>query len=247
MMRLPAKRCFQLGQPAGERRLRGDPRGHPVQRVDHRVAGDVDAGRIDVLGPERCRRDFGRGEMQAGHGADDLAVNLLGPGVIDIARAQPRLDVIDRQLAVIGGERAAHGGGGIALDHDPRRPRLVHHRAQPGEQPRGQRVEALVGLHHVEIVVRHDPGDIEHLVEHAAMLRGNADLAVEPRVGLERGDHREQLDGFRPGAEDDEDGGGGSHGKALSRGGLRVDKVERGRSEWKMTRQGGTLQSCIQS
>ena len=44
---------FQSGQSRGERGLGRDPRRHPVQRVDHGVAGDVDPGRIDVLGEQR--------------------------------------------------------------------------------------------------------------------------------------------------------------------------------------------------
>ncbi len=141
--------------------------------------------------------------MQAGHRADDLAVNLLGPGVIDIPRTQPRLDVIDRHLAVIGRQRAAHRRRRIALDDNARGRDLVHHLAQAREQRGGQRIQALVGLHHVEIELGHDPGNIEHLIEQASMLRRNADPAIEPRIGLQRGDDREQLDGFRAGAEDD--------------------------------------------
>ena len=53
------------------------------------------------------------------------------------------------------------------------------------------------------------------------MLRSNADDALEPRIGLQRGDHREQLDRFGPGAEDDEDAGRLGHAGALSMAGLR--------------------------
>jgi len=117
---LAGKAPFQLGQPARQRGVLADARRHPVQRVDHRIAGDVDARGIDLLGLQRPGRRFGRREMQAGDGADDLAVNLFGPGVVDIARPQPGLDMVDRHLAVIGGQRPAHRRRRIALHHHPR-------------------------------------------------------------------------------------------------------------------------------
>ena len=114
-----------------------------------------------------------------------------------------RFDVVDRHLAVIGRERTRHRRGRIALDDDAIGRDRVHHPAEPGQQPRGECVERLIGLHHVEIVLGYDPGDLQHLVQHLAVLRRNADLDAEPIVRLERGDDRKQLDGFRtrPGDE----------------------------------------------
>ena len=112
----------------------------------------------------------------------------------------------DRDLAVIGGERAGHRGGGVALDDDHVGLLGVHHIAEPGEQARGEAVEILAGLHQIEIDIGDEPGDGEHLIEQAAMLGGDAGPHDEAGHLLERGDDGEQLDRLGPGAEDDEDG-----------------------------------------
>ena len=206
------------GQPRRQPRFGGDSRGDPVQRVDHGVAGDVDGVRRDVFAEQGGGGGLGRGAVQRGDGADDLAVDLLGPRMVDVAAAQPGLDMRHRHLAIIGGERAAHRGRGVALDHHPIGLFGVHYRAQPGQQRGGQRVEALVGAHQVEIVIGHHPGEPEHAVEQRAVLRRDTDPADEPRVAPERVEQREQLDRLGAGAENGEDAAG--HRQRPSRSGL---------------------------
>ena len=84
-----------LDQPASELGMPGDPAGDPVQRVDHRVAGDVDRAGRHVLAPQRLGRRLGRREVKRGDRADNLAVDLLGPGLVDVAAPQARLDMGD--------------------------------------------------------------------------------------------------------------------------------------------------------
>ena len=75
--------------------------------------------------------------------------------------------------------------------------------AAPFLLQRGQRVEALVRAHHREIVVGHNLRDIEHLVQHRAVLPGRDDHRRKARVVAQQVDQREELDRLRPGAEDD--------------------------------------------
>jgi hypothetical protein len=135
--------------------------------------------------------------------------------VVDVAAAQAGLDVRDRDLAVVGGERAGQRGGGIALDHDPVGLFVVHDLPKPGQQRRGELVERLVGAHHSEIVVGNDRGHVEHLIEHAAMLAGHADPRDEAGIAAERVDHGKQLDRFGARAEDGQDAPRG-HGRSPS-------------------------------
>ena len=186
------------------------------------------ASSVDILAQQRGLAGGGGREVQAGDGADDLAVHLFGPRVIDIARTQASLDMVHRQLAVIGGQRARHGGGGVALDHHPRRLLGIHHPAQFHNQRGRERIKALVGAHQVEIVIGGDTGDFQNLIQHAAMLRRNTDARGKPRVSLERGDQRKQLDRFGTGAKNDENFGRSQrrcsvcHGAALIIGVLTV-------------------------
>jgi hypothetical protein len=149
--------------------------------------------------------------MQRGDRADHLAVDLFGPWVVDVAAAQAGLDMGDRDLAVVRRQRAGHRGGGVALHDDPVGTFGVDHRAEPGQQVRGERVERLVGPHQVEVVLGHHAGNRQDLVEHPAVLPADAHAADEPRVGVERMDQREQLDRLRPGAEHGEDALAGGH------------------------------------
>ena len=218
---------LEIGKAARQRGFALDLRRHPVQRVDHRVAGDVDRGCVDILRPQCRRRGLGRRAMERGDAADDLAVHFLGPGMVDIAAAKPGLDMAHADLAVIGRHRACHRCRRVALHHHPVGLLLVNHRADPGEQPPGQRVERLIRLHDVEIVVGHEPGNLQHLVEHPAMLPGHADAAVEARVVGQRVAQREELDRFGARAEDGEDAYGLAHAeapsaKALNRGCARL-------------------------
>ena len=71
--------------------------------------------------------------------------------------------------------------------------------------------ERLAGLHAVEIVVGHDAECGEHLVEHAAMLRGHAGPRLEFRTLLHVQQNRSEFDGFGPGAEDEEQLAWGVH------------------------------------
>ena len=175
------------------------------------------AGRIDILAPQSCGGGFGGGEMQRRKAADDPAVHFLGPGMVDIAAAQPRLDMRDRDLAIVCRQRGAHRGGGIALHDDDIRLFRIEDLPDPGQQAGGERIERLVGLHQVEIVIGRHPGDVEHLVEHPAMLARHAHARDETLIRLQRMDQREQLDRLGPCAEDGEDFTRGSAGRIHAR------------------------------
>ena len=202
---LACKPRFHLCQPCRQRGPARDFRSHPVQRINHRIAGDVNRGGIDIFRPQCRRRRCSGGEVLPGDRADHLAIHLFRPGVVDIAAAQPRLDMAHRNLAVIGCQRPAHRGRRVALHHHPVRPFFIHHPAKPGQQAGGQPVQRLVRLHDVEIMVRNDPRDVQHLVQHGAMLPRNTDARNEARIAAQRMDQRKQLDRFGTGSEDGED------------------------------------------
>ena len=189
--------------------------GDPVQRVDHAVAGDVDTRRIDVLGDQRGGGGLGRREVERGDAADDLAVDLLGPGVVDIAAAQarPRRD----RPESCDNRRPARRPWAVAVS-----PWTITRSGFSASMTWPSSTSSLAvsasrlwsGAHQVEVVIGGYAGDLQHLVEHAAMLRRDADAHFEPRVRLQRGDHREQLDRLGPRAEDDQELGGSGHGPA---------------------------------
>ena len=174
------------------------------QRVDHRVAGDEDPGRVLALGDQVLARLGGGGEMPGGDIAGDQPVQLLGEGAVDIVTAQPRLDMGHRNALVERRQCRGHGGGGVALHHDDVGLRLVEHLGHAEQHLGGYVEQRLARRHDIEIVIHRHAGQRDHLVDHLAVLGGDADLGVEMRALQRRLRHGEAFQGLRTGAEDDE-------------------------------------------
>ena len=103
-------------------------------------------------------------DMVLGDGARDLPVHLFGPGMVNVAAAQSRLDMADRNLAEIGGERRGHGGQRVAVNEDAVGLFGIESLAQSRDEPGKQRVERLVWRHDVEIDVGYDSCDFKNLI-----------------------------------------------------------------------------------
>ena len=69
---------------------------------------------------------------------------------------------------------------------------------------RQQGIQRLRGLHQVQVEVRLDEKEVEHLVQHLAMLGRDADVDAEAGVGLKGAHQRSELDGLGPGAENEQ-------------------------------------------
>ena len=133
--------------------------------------------------------------------AHRTAVHFLRPWVVQIARAQARLNMADRNFAIIGGNRARHHRGRVALDDHPIGLLLVQNLANLNQSASGQRIERLAGRHQIEIMVRGDARKRQHLIEHFAMLSRHANAAFKARIGLQCVHKREQLNRLWPSAE----------------------------------------------
>ena len=177
--------------------------GHGLESVDHRVPGDVDpvlrdALPVEVLGARRPRR-----EMDVREHARDTPVHLLGPRIVLVERPQTGLDVADLPALLERSERAGHGRRRVALDEHPVGMLLLENRAEPVDDRDRDVVQRLGVLHHVQVVIRPDLEQVEHLVEHLPMLAGHADPRLEHvRPPLELPDDGRELDRLRTRAED---------------------------------------------
>src|SRR3546814_13064431 len=70
----------------------------------------------DVFGAQGLCGGFGGREMQVGNRAGDLSVHLLGPGMNDVAAAQPRPAMAAGNLAKIRSAPRRHRVYSVALD-----------------------------------------------------------------------------------------------------------------------------------
>ncbi len=184
---------------------RSNPLAGPEQRVDARVAGDVDARRRGVLRQQRRARGLGRGEMEVRDRADDPAVHLLGKGRVLIPGPQAGLHVRHLDPVVVGPQGRRHGRGGVALHQDPVRPDGVQHRLKGLQRQGGQPGQGLIVAHHRQVVIGPEAEEAQHLVQHVAMLAGDADHGLEVRRLGERPDHRGCLDDLGSCADDGQD------------------------------------------
>ena len=156
----------------------------------------MDAAGRHVLGQKIGARLLGGGKMQAGDCPGQLAVGFFGPGREQVAGAQPRLDMADRDLLVISGQRCCQRGRCIAVHQHDIGLEILQGRLDPGQDLAGDARKRLPRLHDVEVVVRHDFEQAQHLIEHFAVLRGHADARVEPFGCRQLLDERGHLDGF---------------------------------------------------
>lgn len=177
-----------------------------AEGVDAGVAGDEDSPcglrLIEEVPPRGVR---GR-EVPPTDDVHRLAVELLRPGAVEVPRAEAGLHVPHGDLEVERRERRREGRGGVAVDEDDVGALPLQHRFDLEQHIRGDVEQRLAGPHDGEVVVGDHAEHGEHLVEHLAVLAGDADDRLEllgPRLELER--QRAHLDGLRAGAEDEHD------------------------------------------
>ena len=96
-------------------------------------------------------------------------------------------------------------GGGVALHQQHLRLFGLDHRFEGYQDARRDLRQRLPGLHQVQVVIRRHIECRQHLIQHRAMLRRHTDAHLKPRALPQVQQHRAELDGFGPRAEDKED------------------------------------------
>ena len=115
---------------------------------------------------------------------------------MDVAGAQARLHVADRNAAVKAGQAQGHHRRGVALHQHGVGRLLGQHRVGAGQQARRQVAQRLVGLHHVQVGVGLDVEQAQHLVEHLTVLGRRQHPHIEIGIGTQGQDDRRHLDGL---------------------------------------------------
>ena len=104
-----------------------------------------------------------------------------GNGEREVAGAQARLDVADRNAAVEAGQRRAQHGRRVALHEHHVGRQLGEGPVGPLDQPGGEPGERLVRLHRLQVGVDGDAEQVDHLLDHLAVLAGVDDHAAAAR------------------------------------------------------------------
>ena len=109
----------------------------------------------------------------------------------------------DAAARIEGPQRRRGHGGRITLDEHPVWPLVEQDWLESGQDRCRDLGRGLIVLHDVQVVVGLDPEDVQHLVEHVAVLGGHAHAAGDS-IGMagELANDRTELDGFGTGPED---------------------------------------------
>ncbi len=128
-----------------------------------------------------------------------------GKRLIAVTGAESGFDVTGGNALEIGGERGGKAGHRVALHQQHVGANLPEQRRQPFQHPGGDFGRRLRGGHQVQVVIGLEAEDLQHLVQHGAMLGRHADDALETiRRVLQGLHHRRHLDGLRASPEDAE-------------------------------------------
>lgn len=175
-----------------------------AQGVDAGVAGDPDPGLGLAFVEEVLLASLRGGEVVLAHDVDRLAVELLGPGAVDVVRAQAGLDVPHGDLQVEARECGGEAGRGVAVDQDDVGLLVLEDRLELEQNVARNVEQRLARLHDRKVVVGRHAEDAQHLVEHLAVLAGHGHDGLELiRARLQLVDERAHLDCLRAGAEDE--------------------------------------------
>ena len=175
------------------------------ERVHHCVTGHVNAVGVSIGGEKGIAATGGRGEKGGGHRIGNNTIHFLRERLAQIARAQTRFDVSERDVAIKAGHGCGKNGRGVALRDDPIRPKLGEDLVKARQKPRGETRKGLIRLHDVEVDVGTDVEQLKNLIEHLPVLarcaNGRSHLV---RALLKFEDDRGHFDCLRPGAHDAE-------------------------------------------
>jgi hypothetical protein len=175
------------------------------QRVDHRVADQVDPLGRDALGVQVVDGLGAVHEEAVGEMVGDDAVQLLGHRAVEAAQAG--LDVGEGDLHLRRGQRRGHGRVDVAGDDREVRALLLQDGLEPLHHPRrllrvaaGADLEHVVRLGHAELLE-------EYLRHHPVVVLAGVDerVAALRQARAQGADHRRRLDEVGPGPDDVDD------------------------------------------
>jgi len=160
--------------------------------------------RVHAFSQQVALRGFGGREVQGGQPGGRHAVHLFGKRLRQVAGTQAGFHVAHRHMLVEGRQGAGECGRCVALDEQHVRTVRRDYRLERRQDAGGELGESLPGLHQVQVVIRRDSEGGQYLIQHGAVLRGDADAHIKLPALPQVQQHRTELDGFGACAEHEE-------------------------------------------
>ena len=175
---------------------------HPMQRINHRIACDKNLA-MHLLLQQILLRKRRRREIIGRDATRYLSVHLLRPRAIDVMCTQARLHMPHRDLLIEGGQRSRCRGRCVAMHHYNVRLTHLEHIPHTRQHTRRDVRQVLSLLHDIEVKIRFHIKDVQHLVQHFAVLSCNThDRLKITRTLLELLHQRAHLNSLWPCPED---------------------------------------------
>ena len=141
-----------------------------LEGIDHRIPGHIDTVLFDVFFQE-IGLGIGRGcKVEIRDGCRQFPVHLFWEGRILVPGTEPRFHMAYRDLLVERSQRPYKGSGGIPMDQDQIRLCLFQDFFQTHQGTAGHIIQSLACGHDVQIIIRFDLEQIQHLIQHFPVL-----------------------------------------------------------------------------
>ena len=131
-------------------------------------------------------------------------LNSSGGG-IDVVSAEACFHVTNRYLKIETGKSCHESGRCISMNEDYIRPFFLQNFTNSVQDIRSHIEKGLTILHDRQIVIRDNFECLQHLIQHLAVLSGDADDGLDCISALEFIDPRAHFNGLWTGAEDQHD------------------------------------------
>jgi hypothetical protein len=172
------------------------------QSVDDGIARDVDAAGINSLGQKIVGGAARWRTMDRRRQACGASVELLGPGCLQIACAQTRLDVDEWNPSKKSDHGTGQNGRCVPLGDNAIRLAVLDDRIQAGKAAGHERRWRLARRHQVQVDVGNEAEVVRDLAQHFAVLTGKTNDRIDDgRSPTTLQDHGRHFDAFWPGAQ----------------------------------------------
>ena len=167
------------------------------QRVNYSISCHKDFLIISTFPQQIVSRLWCRRKVKCRHHAGQLSISFLRIRRIQIARTQACLHVSDGNLLIKCRQSCSKCCCRIAMHQHQVRLFLLQNLLQPVQYTSSNICQSLIFFHQIQIIVRRNPKQLQHLIQHLSMLCCHRHDTLQMLILFNGFHHRRHLDSFR--------------------------------------------------